>query len=415
MEQECAFTQARTHSSRQRRRLTPSAASFFVNLLQTNLRIRPFLSGWERAKLMGVELKLVNPGVNPYMPLSLTTPQERRVEASQLPSIIAAYIETTSRTVSPAALKNYARYTRLFMLWWESSVHHHENIISRHTLALYVQWLRHEYEAPIGGHASEYTTKQALVVLRRVLRWAHAVGAVGQDISELVPTFEAARNAKYYPSVAELARLFEACDGATRVRDMSLLAFLLATGARRHEAACATVENVHFNTPITCLDMTQNHGGYVHLRITKGDRLGRGLGRYSLFGSKPGLLLKVWLRWSGNKGDIYGLTDNGIRYIINDVARRAGIRQMHPHACRSAFVSWWAMENAEKGQMADNALRWQVGHALPRGDVQAYYLSDNPEWRRQLIAKFYTSPMRDIAIDWRTLPVHIPDGASPLR
>lgn len=341
--------------------------------------------------------------------LSFALPTERVVEATNLSAVIDAYIADRKQVIDPAALKNYRRHLRPFQEWWNDHGDEHQHILSRQTLQLFMRWLATEYRSSMGNKASDYTVEKTLALVRRVLRWAHTVGAVGQDISELVPSYTAPEAQKYYPGVADLSAMLDACGGASKLRDMALWAFLIATGARRFEVANAGIENLTFATTINNLDASADHSGYIHLRVVKGDNAGKGPGRHSLFCSKAGLLLKVWLRLREHtSGLIFGLTDDGVRFVINQTANIAGIQKMHPHACRSAFISWWAMTNAKAGPMADVAYRLQVGHALRKSDAQTFYLNNDPAYRRQLIGEFYTSPLSGITIDWRRVPVHIP-------
>jgi integrase len=347
-------------------------------------------------------------GQSNSMVLALSLPQERIVEASNLAALIDAYIAEKQTTIDPTALRTYRANLRPFIEWWRVCPDQHGYVLSRSILRKFVDWLTAEYRSSVGNPASDYMIEKCLVLVRRVLRWAHQVGAVSQDISELVPMYTAPEQEKYYPSTAELGAVMEVCSGDTKVRDMALWAFLIATGARRMEVAAATVDNLYFATSLDNLAVGDDHSGYVHFRVVKGDNLGRGLGRDSLFCSKAGLLLKVWMRLcERTEGSVFGLTDDGIRFVVNTTGRAAQIDRMHPHACRSAFVSWWLDKNAKGGPVADVALRMQVGHKPVTGDAQAYYRNKNPDYRRRLISNFYTSPLEEITIDWRRLPVHI--------
>lgn len=338
--------------------------------------------------------------------LSLALPQERIVEASNLPAIIDMYLEDRRSTISPKAHKNYRVHLRRFSRWWRECADDHQNQLSQATMKHLVNWLENEYLGNMGQPATPYNIAHTLVLLRRVLRWSYDKGAISQDVSELVPVYDAKKRPKYWPKAPELERMINACAGAYRVRNMALWAFMISTGARRNEVSNAMIENLTFNTPITDLRLGSDHMGVIHFRIVKGDSAGKGDGRRSLFCSKTGLLLKLWLLFSGRtEGTIFDLYEAGIRKMINTCAQRAGIERMHPHACRSAFMSYWVRRNAKGGNFADIALRFQVGHALVSGDAQIHYLSEDPEWRMDLIKEFYCSPMDEINIDWSRLPV----------
>lgn len=343
--------------------------------------------------------------------LALTLPQERVVEASNLPAIIDAYIADAAQNVSPDALKNYQNHLRPFRKWWKERPDLHNYKLSRTTLRAYVAWLETEHKSAYGVAPSDYAIQKSLALVRRMLRWAHRAGCVSQDISELVPQYATAEREKYFPEAEEFNAILQSINTPTALRDTAIWCFLISTGMRRMEIVGARIDELTFNTPITNLAVGDDHGGYIHLHRVKGDSLGEGRGRYSVFCSTTGLLLKAWLRLSRHSdGSIFGLGEDGIRMIINDTAKAAGITRMHPHACRSAFISWWIDENKGKGDAASIALRLQVGHALDAGDSQTPYLSKNPNWILRQIRAFHTSPLRDITLDWRRFPVHIPAG-----
>jgi integrase len=359
-------------------------------------------------------LTLIPPGTAERQPmLALSLPSERIVEAGNLDAIIDAYITETGQSITPDALKNYENHLRPFRRWWIECADQHQQQLSRNTLRAYVLWLETDYHNAYGVAPSDYAINKSLALVRRVLRWAFHAGCVTQDISELVPHYEASEKEKYFPEIAELNTILHSIDTPTAVRDTAIWCFLLATGMRRMEIAEAQASELTFNTPLECLRVGDDHGGYIRLRKVKGDSEGKGKGRYSVFDSTTGLLLKAWLRGSRHKdGSIFGLGDDGIRMVINDTAKHAGIDRMHPHACRDAFISWWVAANVERGPWADAALRLQVGHKPLKGDSQTPYLSKNRNWILRQIRAFYTTPLDAIQLDWRRYPVHIPRVAS---
>jgi integrase len=343
-------------------------------------------------------------------PLSLSLPQERIIEASNLPAIIDMYLADRRSTISPKAHKNYRVHLRRFSQWWRECADNHQNQLSQAAMRHLVDWLENEYIGYMGQPATPYNIAHTLVMLRRVLRWAYDKGGIGQDVSELVPVYDAKKRPKYWPKAPELERLINACAGAYRVRNMALWAFLISTGARRNEVSNAMIQHLTFNTPVSDLRVDSDHMGVIHFRVVKGDSAGAGDGRRSVFCSKTGLLLKLWLLLSGRtEGTIFDLYEAGIRKMINTCAAKAGIERMHPHACRSAFMSYWVRVHSRRGdrpkEYADIALRFQVGHAQIAGDAQTHYLSEDPEWRLDLIREFYVSPMDEINVDWSRLPV----------
>jgi integrase len=216
---------------------------------------------------------------------------------------------------------------------------------------------------------------------------------------------------KYWLKQQDIAQIVHAPLGKERVRDTALVAFALSTGARRNEIVNAKVENMHFATDLSNLRVGDDHSGYVHLRVVKGDSEGTGKGRYSAFCSKTGLLLKTWLRcWGESKGNAFVLGYVGLQNITRCISVTCGLPELHPHAFRSAHIDYWAFKHANAGMMASIALKLQVGHAIDGHDFGATvsYINTSNPWRNmEIIKKFHCSPLDEIEIDWARFPVHI--------
>lgn len=357
---------------------------------------------------MGRVVKLSDSKKQDNPMLTLNVPTERRVDAELLPQVIDAYIASTERSITPKVLYNYQYHLAPFQQWWQKFPDQHKNTISPTTLQKFVDWYGSEYRTATGLPTSEHMMDKTLALIRRVLRWAHQQGAIGEDVSHLVPQKPSHPKPKYYPKIEELDRLVKApADPYLGIRDTTIMAMLLATGCRRFELANAQIENVHFNTSVSNLNLGDDHGGYIHFRVVKGDSEGKGLGRYSVFHWKAGLLLKACLRWTRKtSGSLFGLTDDGIRQVVTEAGVLTGITRIHPHAFRSSFIDYWFWKHRNSGDAADVARRLQVGHAMEKGDVTMHYINLNPDRQLELIKEFYCSPLEEIKIDWWKVPVH---------
>lgn len=348
--------------------------------------------------------------------LTLSLPTERLVDAKLLPSLIDAFLEEKSATISEGALKNYRFALSPFRTWWQEfpSIHKHE--LSEASLREFFQWYEHEHTSSTGSRASTYMLNKTARLIRRVLTWAHKVGAVDQDISTLCPLPNYEQGLKYYPDTDEINRLFASLSGVTRFRDAALFSLLVSTGARRFEVASLAVEDItFFNVPsLNALCTTSDHSGYVHLRKTKGDSEGKGNGRVSVFDSPTGLLLKLYLHNIRNsKGNLFNLSDDGVRHVVHHAGQVSGITKMHPHAFRSAFIDLWVERNADKGLLSDIALKLQVGHRIPMEKATNHYIDTRNrtkvlKWLRQFHGSPLTVLVEDGEWDWSIWPVHIP-------
>ncbi|GIV81678.1 MAG: hypothetical protein KatS3mg051_1032 [Anaerolineae bacterium] len=178
----------------------------------------------------------------------------------------------------------------------------------------------------------------------------------------------------------------------------------------------AQVGALEFDTPFVNIALGDDHRGTCHLRRTKGDMAGEGNGRYVVFDSPTGLLLKIYLRSVGRSPDttpdepIFGMTGNGIRLMIERHRTEAGLPEISAHAFRRAFADYWDEHNGPELRIV---LKKQLGHSVASRDVtELHYINQNPRRAAREIMQHHISPMREIRIDWRLLPVHIQEVVS---
>ncbi|MBN1535926.1 MAG: tyrosine-type recombinase/integrase [Anaerolineales bacterium] len=111
------------------------------------------------------------------------------------------------------------------------------------------------------------------------------------------------------------------------LRDKTIILFLLDTGARASELISLAVSDVN---PIT---------GVVHIRHGKGDKH-----RTVYIGKKTRQALRAYLRevnpdsflWVNNAGE--PLTRSGLRQMLIERAKRAGVKPQQPHSFRRLFA-----------------------------------------------------------------------------
>ncbi len=334
---------------------------------------------------------------------------ERVVDATHLPVIIDAFFDDKGRTVSERTIEDYRNDMRPFLQWWRECETIHGGRLSAEALENFLRWCKSDYRNSFGQPPSSYTLRRVTKRLRQILMWAHNQGYVPVAIHEMVTLYHDPGREKYYPSISELARLLHAPRGIYRVRDAALMAFAISTGARRMEIAHARIENLTFATPLEDLSCSSDHSGHILLRVVKGDRSGEGLGRLSVFDWKAGLLVKAWLRSSGEEaGSLFGLGIAGIQKIVRDASMLCELPDLHPHAFRSALIDYWVDKHMDSGAMADIALKLQVGHAIDKSVATNHYI-DYRNRRKILrwLQHYHTSPLEEIDIDWIRYPVHI--------
>jgi integrase len=329
----------------------------------------------------------------------------RAINATHLTALVQSFLETKRQTLSAKSYTNYVIDLAPFLQWWEMQS---EPVLTQAGFSAFVAWLRYEWRNSFGKPATAQVMWRVCKRLRQVLDWGHVNGYIPVSVSGMVPILPEMTKLKYFPEPDEIYELVMAADGDTRLRDASIITLLVATGARRFELAEVEVSDVEFFTPTTNLTVGADHGGFVHLRKTKGDRDGAGAGRLSVFDGVAGLLLKVYLRAIGRRrGRLYGMTDTNIRNIVHQLGIVSDLPRMHPHAFRSAFVDHWSDTNAVAGEMAMIALRLQIGHALSSDVTNRYRDLANPTKNVRRIRQFYTSPLLTLGWRWEDWPVHI--------
>ena len=174
--------------------------------------------------------------------LSFSLPSDRIIDAHLLPTLIDAFLADKTSQISEGAIKNYRFALHPFQLWWQEypNIHHHE--LSESTLKQFFQWYEHEHTtASTGTKPSRYMLNKTAKLIRRLLAWAHKVGAIDQDVSLLCPLPSYEQSLKYYPDTDEINRLFCSLSGITRMRDAALFSLMVCTGARRFEVAEAMI------------------------------------------------------------------------------------------------------------------------------------------------------------------------------
>lgn len=322
-----------------------------------------------------------------------------------------------SRPITKRTEVTYRDHLRPFAEYWPNHVEDHNHVISRATLDDFDKWLRTEYKNSRGGSPAENTISHCLIVLKQIFEWLYQSDCTdGVAIQKWVPAASLVQPDVYYPDTEALQKLIDTIaqsDTLYRLRDMAAVTFALSTGARASEIAFALPKNVTFvDTQIDDLRLSQQHRGYIYLERVKGDMDGRkNKGRYVVFDSKAGLLLKCWLKNYTPAPDQpifrmqhgHGFYAMIARYIklMGDEAGEAGA--LNVQSLRRAFSDNW---DEELGMEKRVPLKQQMGHSM-KGDVtQEHYI--NPKNKKRMakqLLEVHVSPLSKLSIDWTRFPV----------
>lgn len=146
-------------------------------------------------------------------------------------------------------------------------------------------------------------------------------------------------------SDVEIDALRSACKS---LKERALIEFLLSTGARVSEVAEMKVQDVNVET----LSVHILHGKGDKERIT-----------YTTAVGMKHLLAYIHSRKETGDALFYSknhepIRTDGIRFILNNVAKRAGVSNVHPHRFRRTFAT-----NLSKRGMAVQEIQKLMGHA----------------------------------------------------
>jgi integrase len=344
---------------------------------------------------------------SPAMPHVMTLPQRHQaVDCALLPDLFELYLSAkqSDSSITPLTATIYRGQVAPFMAWFNERA---DKQLSPDLLAQFVAWMRTDYRTRYGTTPAANTSAHCVTRLRTFFNWCYKQNCTGGvNLADWLPTLKKRGSRLYFPDGDEMQRLFDAVTGIERLRDWAVFAFLLSTGARLYEVACAEVGNIEWQTPPCNLRLGDDHRGSIWLRKVKFDSEGEGPGRQVVFCSTAGLLLKVWLRADDRAPDatLFGLSDSGISQIVKRHAQVAKLPELSPHAFRRMFADHW---DEVHGMTARTVLKRQLGHSL-KGDVtQDSYISRNHRRVTAEIMKWHVSPLANLAIRWETLPIHM--------
>lgn len=338
--------------------------------------------------------------------LTIAPPVEKQVDAAALPTLIEDFLKAKQRQIAASSVEGYRLDLAPFLAWWDARG---DPILTDDSFIEMTKWIEGNYRNGFGQPASPQMIWRTTKRVRQLLTWAHSKNYVAVSLVDMCPLYPDPGRDKYFPDADDITAMLASCTGDTRIRDVALILFATATGARRFEIAATEVEHIEFDTPMTNLDASETHTGFVHLRTVKRDTKGKMRPRWSMFDSSTGLMLKAYIRTFDVRGSLFGLTDSGIQLMVRRVAHDAHLPRAHPHAFRAALIDYWREVNATSGPMADIALKLQVGHSLNSNTDVTMVYQNFQDWRRnrERIRTHYRSPVEQVPIDWQRYPVHI--------
>lgn len=321
--------------------------------------------------------------------LSLDAPAIE-VQATALLRLLPVFLEDCARRgVATTTLTDYADTLRPFERWWIDVGARTGYILTPNLLRAYGAHLEASTNRsgnPLRRGTIETYTRRT----RLFLRWLYTSGRLPVDMSQWIPKPTAPKPRKRLLTIEQIGALMTATGGGYRLRNMALIAFLVDTGVRRHEAAAATWGNVQW---------AGKWHGCVHLEVAK-RYLDTDKRRDVVFGEKTGKLLQLHriLQAPSEDDRIFRISNAGIAKMLSKVSEKTGI-DFGAHDMRRTWATYWIKHcHAPNRDYAERLLEVQLGHS-PRTVAQRHYMALTHE---DVLAN-WVSPMDVVTVPGLTI------------
>ena len=206
---------------------------------------------------------------------------------------------------------------------------------------------------------SNVTLENTRANISAFFQWMTAEEVIGRNPCSAIKPIKRPSKERQPFSPVELDAMRSACQ---TTRERALIEVLASSGVRVSELVALDVEDVEIPS------MT------VHVKRGKG-----GKARATYINEIARTHLTKYLRETGvTEGPIFlnaagdRLRANGVRYILNQIAKRAGVENVHPHRFRRTFATGLA----ERGMPVQEIMRL-LGHS--KIDTTMGYVSLNDE------------------------------------
>lgn len=165
-------------------------------------------------------------------------------------------------------------------------------------------------------------------VMSAFFKWLFNEELIRRNPCGNIGTIKTPKKIRMPYSSVEIEKLKEAC---TKQRDKALICFLLSTGARVGEVCKLKRSDVDFQK-LECTVLGKgNKERTVYLNEVASMELMRYLSWRTANGDKTTSLFR------GDKTET--LTEQGVRYILSELAKKTGIQNVHPHRFRRTLAT----------------------------------------------------------------------------
>ena len=331
-----------------------AALGYAPTTAEGHLRLAAHLSGWLQARGLGPS-DLTGPVITEF--LAERRREYRRLHSERALGPMLGYLRrigvapAADQIVQVGAVEELLARFRHYLLV--------ERTVTVPVADAYLRWVRPFVEAVavddaeltfervdaalvsgfLAGHLPGLGRKTAQMTassLRSLLRFLHAEGALGVDLSMVVPAF-AFRRQSGLPqplTTAQVQALIGACDPSRPVgrRDLAVIACLLRLGLRCGELAALRLEDIDWADGTV---RVHGKGNRVDLLPLPTD-VGQALVAYLRQGRPSGAVRVVFLT---AVAPFAALTRSSVSCIVGRAARRAGLGTIHAHRLRHTAAS----------------------------------------------------------------------------
>ena len=258
---------------------------------------------------------------------------------------------------SPRTIDSYLETLRNYVAWAADTGRSTDPLdLTRADVETWVVWLLDTRSAA--------TARLRLASLKQLTRWATAEGEL--DVDPLVGMPPPAQPEREVPIItdADLDRLIKSLGGSdyNDRRDLAIVWVLATTGIRAGELVGMTLDDVDLDARTISVVGKGNRARSVAI----GDQTVLALDRYQRArGKHPKHAVTAY--WLGPKG---GITDSGLRQIVQRCGEAAGITDLHPHRFRHTFAHRWLSKGGTEGGL-QSAAGWRSPQMLARYGASA--------------------------------------------
>lgn len=373
-------------------------------------------------------------------PLDTPAPQRGRTisepkehyDSFRVPDLIERLERHYKKRLDSKAIQANTHRTKLQSLrvvraWWAGYGPAHDYEITRFAFDNLLAYAR-AYKTRAGKPLAPMSIYEMLGALRAPLNGLYRDSLTAHiNIADWVPVIPKPEIDRDFPTLEEIEKIvyapinFKNIESARsrRLRDTAIICFMISTACRIYEMSNAQVGDLEFMTPLSNLNLGDDHSGRAYLRKVKGDSDGlKNKGRYVVFCGVAGLLAKCVIRslreWENGQpvnARLFGVSEFTYSKHIRKYADIQGMHRFTSHSGRRAAATDFIEKNGAHNQ---GVMQDQMGHTNNSLIRQAYI--DPKVLKRALadeVERLHVSPLDDLDLSYERFWCNFPVSYDP--